>query len=188
MMSKHLVSFLVLAAFGAGASAKLPAPVLDDAAKSKAAETTAKLAWQAKVDAYQLCKTQDRIAAKVKGGAKAPTATPVSTAAAPATPAAAPATSAGAPATSAAAPATPAAGGAAPASTPAATPVAAAPPAPCVEPGPFAFNPPQQKPLETSGAHSPTGTAGSPPSVRPESAKMIPAKPSTAPGGGSAAK
>ncbi|HEX2545467.1 MAG TPA: hypothetical protein VHL79_11340, partial [Ramlibacter sp.] len=52
--------------------------------------------------------------------------------------------------------------------------------APCADPGPFAFNPPEQKPLETSGAHSPTGTAISPPSVRSESATMAPAQPGPA--------
>jgi len=48
-------------------------------------------------------------------------------------------------------------------------------PPPCSDPGPFAYNPPEQKPLETSGAHSPAGTATSPPSVRPETAQMEPA-------------
>lgn len=57
-----------------------------------------------------------------------------------------------------------------------ATSVTAAPPAPCIEPGPFAYNPPEQKPLETSGAHSPTATAASPPSVKENSAQMAPAK------------
>ena len=42
--------------------AKLPPP--DDAAKAKAAETAAKAAWQAKVDGYQLCKAQDKVAAR----------------------------------------------------------------------------------------------------------------------------
>jgi hypothetical protein len=165
-MSKRLLSILLLAAFGAGAHAKLPAP--DDAAKAKAAETTAKAAWQAKVDAYALCKVQDRVAAKFKGnGAKA-----VQVAAKPAS---APTAAASAPTAAASAPA---AGASAPT-----TPVAAKPPAPCTDPGPFAYNPPEQKPLETSGAHSPTATSGSPPSVRPESAQMAPTKPGTAPSG-----
>ena len=56
------------------------------------------------------------------------------------------------------------------------TPVAAAPLPPCADPGPFAYNPPEQKPLETSGAHSPSGTAASPPSVKPNAAEMAPAK------------
>ena len=36
--------------------------------------------------------------------------------------------------------------------------------APCADPGAFAYTPPEQKPIETSGAHSPPGTAVSPPS------------------------
>ena len=60
---------------------------------------------------------------------------------------------------------------------PAATAAAVAlPQAPCANPGPFASNPPSQKPLETSEAHSPTGTAASPPSVKQPSAAMAPAK------------
>jgi hypothetical protein len=169
-MSKRLLSLFVLAAVGAGAQAKLPAPAMDDAAKAKAAETTAKAAWQAKIDAFQLCKAQDRVAAKFKSNGKAPTAVPV---------AARPAAAASGPAAAASGPAAPAAA-AASAST---TPAVAAGPSPCTDPGPFAFNPPEQKPLETSGAHSPTGTSGGPPSVRPESAQMTPAKPSTAPSG-----
>lgn len=170
-MSMRLLSLLLLAAFGTGAYAKLPAPQLDEAAKAKAAETTAKAAWQAKVDAFQLCKSQDKVAAKFKGSGNGK-AVPVV-----ATPASAPAASASAPAAAASAAASaPAAGASAPT-----TPVAAKPPAPCADPGPFAYNPPEQKPLETSGAHSPTGTAASPPSVRPESAQMAPTKPLTAP-------
>lgn len=134
--------------------AKLPPP--DDAAKAKAAEAAAKAAWQGKVDAYLLCKAQDRVVAVyMKTAAKsAPKEAKPAPAAAPATPAAA-------------APAQPAASG---------TPVAAKPPAPCADPGPFVYNPPEQKPLETSGAHSPSGTAASPPSVKPPSAEMAPAK------------
>ena len=36
---------------------------------------------------------------------------------------------------------------------------------PCVDPGPFAYTPPEEKPIEASGAHSPPGTASSPPST-----------------------
>lgn len=36
---------------------------------------------------------------------------------------------------------------------------------PCTDPGPFAYTPPGQKPLEASGAHSPPGKAISPPST-----------------------
>jgi hypothetical protein len=147
-----LAAAAVAAAFAS--SAKLPPP--DDAAKAKAAETAAKAAWQAKVDAYQLCKVQDKIAAKygnrhAANGAKDANAMPVAAA-------------------SAAKPAASAASSAASSTTPA---VASAPP-PCTDPGPFAYNPPEQKPLETSGAHSPAGTATSPPSVKAESGKIQP--------------
>ena len=173
-MSMRLLSLLLLAAFGSGAWAKLPAPQLDEAAKAKAAETAAKAAWQAKVDAFQLCKSQDRVAARFKGnGSAKPVPVAATAASAPAAAASAP-TAAASAATAAAS--APAAGASAPT-----TPVAAKPPAPCADPGPFAYNAPEQKPLETSGAHSPTGTAASPPSVRPESAQMAPTKPLTAP-------
>jgi hypothetical protein len=157
--------------------AKLPPP--DDAAKAKAAEAAAKTAWQAKVDAYLLCKAQDKVAAAyIKTAAKsppkaAPTAAPVAAAPAAAAPAAA-APAAAAPTAAPPAAAPPAAAAAQPAAS--GTPVAAKPPAPCADPGPFAYNPPEQKPLETSGAHSPSGTAASPPSVKPPSAEMAPAK------------
>ncbi len=42
--------------------AKLPAP--SDEAKAKAAEAAAKTAWSNKVADFQLCKAQDRVAAK----------------------------------------------------------------------------------------------------------------------------
>ena len=48
------------------ALAKLPA--LDDAAKAKAAEAAARTAWQGKVEAFQLCKAQDRVAAHYRKG------------------------------------------------------------------------------------------------------------------------
>jgi hypothetical protein len=157
--------------------AKLPPP--DDAAKAKAAETAAKAAWQAKVDAFQLCKVQDKVVAAYLKTAKAspkeskPAAAPAApAAAAPAAPAAA------APAAPPAAAATAAAPAAAPGQSGASatTPVAFKPPPPCADPGPLAYNPPEQKPLESSGAHSPSGTAASPPSVKTPSAEMAPAK------------
>ena len=161
-MSKRLLTLLLISAFGATAQAKLPAPTLDDAAKAKAAETTARAAWQAKIETWQLCKSQDRIAAKFKSNGKSgdAKATPVV-------------------AKSAAAPAAAASGPAAAAST-SGTPPAAGGLGPCVDPGPFAYSPPEQKPLETSEAHSPAATAASPPSVKSNSAEMAPAKPSTA--------
>jgi hypothetical protein len=149
---KNTVFALAAASLAFGALAKLPAP--DDAAKAKAAEAAAKAAWQGKVDAYQLCKVQDKIAAKYgKHDAKM---TPV-----------------------AAKPAAAAASGTTPA-------VASAPP-PCADPGPFAYNAPEQKPLETSAAHSPAGNATSPPSVRQEAAQIQPSG-KTAAGAASAKK
>ena len=154
-MKAILVPGVVALACGL-ALAKLPAPQLDDAAKAKAAETAAKTAWQAKVDGYLLCKSQDRVAALyMKGAGKPVAAKDVKPVAAAATPAASKAASAASGLT---------------------TPVAAAAPPPCLDPGPFAYNPPEQKPLETAGAHSPTGTAASPPSVKQNSAEMKPAK------------
>ncbi len=144
--------FLIPAALIVAASlATAKLPPLDDAAKAKAAEAAAKAAWQGKMDAYHLCKVQDRVAAQYRNK-KTPGAQPASTAAAP--------TAAAAPAPNAAS----------------ATPVAAAPPSPCADPGPFAYNPPEQKPLETSGAHSPAGNATNAPSVKSHSAEMAPAK------------
>jgi len=143
---KHALLTVALAAGCGLALAKLPAP--DDAAKAKAAETAAKSAWQAKVDAYLLCKAQDKVAARFGAGkAAAKDAKAMKTVATTA-----PAAAAGG---------TPVPGVAAP-----------APIAPCVDPGPFAYNPPQQKPLETAGAHSPSGTAASPPSVKQPAAEM----------------
>ncbi|MBC5765441.1 hypothetical protein [Ramlibacter albus] len=154
-MTKTLLALAALA-IGGAASAKLPP--LDDAAKAKAAETTARAAWQAKVDAFQLCKAQDKVAAAYrKGGGKA-----------------APAASAAKPVAAASAATPTAMSATAAASAAPTTPVAYAPPASCMDPGPFAYSPPEQKPLETSGAHSPAGTAASPPSVRPEAAQMTP--------------
>ncbi|NTV85601.1 MAG: hypothetical protein HGA21_02530 [Burkholderiaceae bacterium] len=51
------------------ALAKLPA--LSDEAKTKAAEAAAKTAWSGKVDAYQLCRAQDWVAAFFFKSAKA---------------------------------------------------------------------------------------------------------------------
>ena len=51
------------------ALAKLPP--LSDEAKAKAAEAAAKTAWTGKVEAYQLCRAQDRVAAFFFKSAKA---------------------------------------------------------------------------------------------------------------------
>ena len=65
-------SLIILAAAGwlaSAALAKLPPPT--DEAKAKAAEAAAKTAWSGKVDAWQLCKSQDRVAAYYYKTAKA---------------------------------------------------------------------------------------------------------------------
>ncbi|MFY3386071.1 hypothetical protein [Paracidovorax sp. MALMAid1276] len=38
-------------------------------------------------------------------------------------------------------------------------------PAACADPGPFSYTPPAEKPIEAAGAHSPPGTASSPPNT-----------------------
>lgn len=60
---KKLCLMMALAAMSTAALAKLPAPVLDDAAKAKADEAKAKTAHTGKVDAYKLCLSMDRAAA-----------------------------------------------------------------------------------------------------------------------------
>ena len=63
--SHKLFSVLLGASLMVGASwAKLPAP--SDEAKAKAAEGAAKAAWTGKLEAYQLCKAQDRVVASYK--------------------------------------------------------------------------------------------------------------------------
>ncbi|WP_427915136.1 hypothetical protein ACPWT1_09560 [Ramlibacter sp. MMS24-I3-19] len=175
---QRLLPVLALATVAAAVQAKLPPP--DPAAKAKTEEAAAKTAWQAKVDSYQLCKVQDKIAAKFghKGAAaKSPAPAASESKTATSTPAggAAPSPTSG---SNAAVAAEAKASAPAPAAADKTTPVstAGAPPAPCADPGPFAYNPPQQTPLETSEAHSPAGTATKPPSVRPESGTMVPGK------------
>ena len=120
-MKEILIAFLMLSA-SAVSLAKLPP--LSDEAKAKAAEAAAKTAWAGKVDAFTLCKSQDKAAAKAAKSGKAgkAVATPacadpgpfVYTPAVAAAPAAAPAV-AGAPAAKA------------PAAAPATAPAAPAP-------------------------------------------------------------
>ncbi|TFZ01529.1 hypothetical protein [Ramlibacter rhizophilus] len=142
---KNLTLSLLLGLLAPVALAKLPAPVLDDAAKAKAEEAKAKTAWQSKVDAFQLCKAQDRAVANARKSGNGAKQAPAAAGSANGT---APTAAAGA------APAVP---------TPVSSPMAAVA---CMDPGPFAYTPPAQKPLEASGAHSPTGTAISPPSTK----------------------
>ena len=66
-MKKYLPPVLTISGallLSAAVWARLPAP--SDEAKAKAAEAAARTAWSGKVDGYQLCKAQDRVAAHVK--------------------------------------------------------------------------------------------------------------------------
>jgi hypothetical protein len=189
-MIRVMLTAVALAA-SAAAMATIPPPVLDEAAKAKAAEAAAKTAYQAKMDAYQMCKVQDRIAAGYKkthaggaGAVKPTAAASMTTAAAAPMPAASMSTAAAkpaAPASASMAAAKSTSPSSASASQGGSTPVAAVAPVVavpgCADPGPFAYAPPEQKPLETSGAHSPAANATSPPSVRSNSAEMAPSKP-----------
>lgn len=193
MSKKIWIAATIALACGAGL-AKLPVPVLDDAAKAKAAETAAKTAWASKVDAFLLCRAQDRTAAYYRShaGVRAVKVSAVA-AAAPGVPAPKPAASAvalsstaGTAAAGATAGGPTGAGPIAPGSKVAANPAvpggtAAKPAGPatptgCADPGPFTVNVVAERPLEASGAHSPAGTAASPPSSRATSAEMAPAK------------
>ena len=60
---KKLWIATALAAACATSLAKLPPVVLDDAGKAKAAETAAKVSWQGRLDSFQVCRAQDRVAA-----------------------------------------------------------------------------------------------------------------------------
>ena len=84
-MVKHILVSSIIIVASSMALAKLPP--LDDAAKEKAAEAAAKAAWQGKVDGYQLCKAQDKVASKYGKMAPKPVAAVTG---APAQPAATP--------------------------------------------------------------------------------------------------
>ena len=82
-MKKSLILCGLLAGLLAApaAFAKLPAPAATPDAKLKAAEAAQKAAWSAKVDTFQLCRVQERVAAHVRDGLVAagkpvPTPTP----------------------------------------------------------------------------------------------------------------
>jgi hypothetical protein len=66
-MKKCLISLLAVCASSL-VLAKLPA--LNDEAKAKAAEAAAKTAWTGKMDGYQLCKSQDKVAVSYYKSAK----------------------------------------------------------------------------------------------------------------------
>ena len=76
-MNKALFA-LILAAVSATAFAKLPP--LNDEAKAKAEEAKAKTAHTGKVDAYLLCKSQDKVTAHVQKTNKAKAGKPETTA------------------------------------------------------------------------------------------------------------
>jgi hypothetical protein len=63
-----LSAALLALLFAGNVLAKLPPP--SDEAKAKAAEAAAKAAYGGKVEAFQLCKSQDRIAAAYLAGLK----------------------------------------------------------------------------------------------------------------------
>jgi hypothetical protein len=76
---KKILALTFVALFATVAVAKIPAPVLSDEAKLKAAETAAKTAWSGKVDNFLLCKYQDKSTAhyrKTAANAKPAAATP----------------------------------------------------------------------------------------------------------------
>ena len=79
---KRIVTLSLLSLAMTAAMANLPAPVLSDEAKAKAAEAAAKTAHGNKVADFQLCKSMDRVAARHLVDAKKagkdvnPTATP----------------------------------------------------------------------------------------------------------------
>jgi hypothetical protein len=77
----NLCGLSLALAFASSALAKLPAPPATPEAKTKAAEAAARTAWSAKVDSYQLCQAQTRVADHVRdslvaAGKPVPAATP----------------------------------------------------------------------------------------------------------------
>ena len=69
MIARTLVTAAALAVASGVALAKLPAPT--DAQKAAAAAAAAKAAYGDKVGAYQLCETENRVAAKYLAAEKA---------------------------------------------------------------------------------------------------------------------
>jgi type II secretory pathway pseudopilin PulG len=81
MSAKRVAVAILAGMLSSAALAKLP-PLNDDQ-KAKAAEAKAKADWQAKVDAYQLCVSQERVARFYDASLKAkdkPVPQPVATA------------------------------------------------------------------------------------------------------------
>ena len=82
-MKRCLITLSMTLLLAGAAVAKLPAPVLTEEAKAKAAEAAAKTAHGNKVADFQLCKSMDRAALRYQADAKKagkvpppPTATP----------------------------------------------------------------------------------------------------------------
>ena len=65
---KSIFVWVAALAMAGSAMAKLPAP--SDEAKAKATEAAAKTAHAGKADAFQLCKTQDKVAARTNKATK----------------------------------------------------------------------------------------------------------------------
>lgn len=61
-MNKLFFSLLITGV-SCASLAKLPVPVLDDAAKAKASEAAAKTVWSGKFEGFLLCKSMDKTAA-----------------------------------------------------------------------------------------------------------------------------
>ena len=178
-----------LMAFALTAPAVAKLPPLSDEAKAKAAETAAKTAWADKVSLYKHCLVTDRIANTYrKTGAAAPASIATATAASVSTAAGAAPSGPAATATAVSAPiAIPACADPGPFVAPvlaAAKPpdVAGAQSPPGTKPtaAELSANPKaspvtatKDKPIEASEAHSPTGTAVSPPSTNATAAETM---------------
>ena len=67
---KRIVTLCILVAASSAVLAKLPAPVLSDEAKAKAAEAAAKTAHGNKVADFQLCRSMDFVAQRYLADAK----------------------------------------------------------------------------------------------------------------------
>ncbi len=60
---KRLIFVALSTLIAASSFAKIPAPVLSDEAKAKAAEATAKTAFNGKLDGYKLCMSMEKASA-----------------------------------------------------------------------------------------------------------------------------
>ncbi|MEO7760996.1 MAG: hypothetical protein ABIS68_03680 [Casimicrobiaceae bacterium] len=143
------ITSIVLVLSAGLAVAKLPPP--SDAAKAQMAEAAAKSAWTNKVAAFELCQAQDKVAAayrKTAGSAGKVASQPSQ----PPQPMPQPSQASPTPQS--------------PQPSPTPQPSQASPMPPCANPGPYVAAAAAEvpKPLEASGAHSPTETAKSAPS------------------------